>query len=464
MKRTFTRKHALAVALFVCTLLGTWWWVKHTQANHKPTPFDEVLTFVQNPQNGFDSMDFRLQIQARLVGAHYQLSYKYAEQDQEKWLKVLRNEKENIYARMCAAHYIADSSEEARKFLESQIESPNLRYRYNAAEAVRRFSGRNPEKKWGIDLLLKHISTGTLDGSGVRTSPSGSFPDGDRHDIIFSPLDDICWDLGYMKCARAVPVLIGVLERKPETYGAAFALGEIGDRTAIPALMNILTNRPEANGYEVMALGKLKAEKAVPIFISRLGTRKAGSVLEALLESDDKRAIAPIKSYLATNPDKSSAAIAKRVLAQLDSADPVAELITLLDAETDESERVDLMFALARYPADARVLERLSSIASISDSAFMRRESITALGEMDTSKSLLFLVSLMDQRFPDNLNARQGWKIPPKNFTEYFHQQIHKILTTKTGKDFPSKSASWKQFLETYRSPSNAEAGSASKP
>ncbi len=445
----------LALIAFCCCLLSA--------CSKQKTATDEVVDYVRRPQDAFDSMQFNLQVEARLVGAHYRLRYKYAEQDHEQWLKVLRNQKENIYARICAAHYLADTSEEARKFLGSQIESQNLRYRYNAAEAVRRFIGGDPEKKWGIDLLLKHISTGALDGSGVRSSPDGSFPDGDRLDITYTPLNEFCWNLGTMKCSRAVPVLIGVLERKPETYGAAFALGEIEDRTAIPVLMNILTNRPEANGDEVMALGKLKAEEAVPIFISRLGTRKAGSVLEALLESGDKRAIAPIKSYLATNPDKSYAAVAKRVLAQLDSADPVAELLALLEAETDDHERRNLGFALARYPTDPRVLDGLSTIANNSDSAYMRRDAITALGKMDTSKSLLYLASLLDQKFPNDLNV-WGWKVVPKNFTEYFHQHIHETLTNKTGKHFPPQSAPWKQFLETYRSSSNAEPSAAPKP
>ena len=146
------------------------------------------------------------------------------------------------------------------------------------------------------------------------------------------------------------------------------------------------------------------------------------------------------------------------------SPDPVTELLALLEAETDESERSALLFALARYPADARVLTQLSTIAGKSDSAFMRRQSIYVLGEMNTSKSLLFLTGLLDQKFPDNLNAQWGWKIPPENFTEYFHQQIHEILKVRTGKNFPPQSAPWKQFLETYRGPSNAVPGAAPNP
>ncbi len=421
-----------------------------------------------------------LQVHYRLVGVRYRLNYKFAPDDTGRWLKVVNDPKENMYARICAAYFLAETKEEARKFLEAQLTSENLRYRYNAAEAVRMFVGRDPEKTWGIDMLLKHVASGALDGSGVTGGPvyppggDPDFPDGDRHDIMSEPLNSFCWDLGFMKCERAVPTLIGVLKRLPKTGGAAFALGEIGDPKAIPALMEILRNRSGYAHREVAALGKLKAKEAVPILIARLGnpeTTFSGldnlemeDVLEALLAIGDRRAIEPIKAYIATKPSKLITAAARRVLVQLDSDDPAAELLALLDKEAYEPERSDLVFALVRYSDDPRILKRLSTMARTSDSAFMRREAIHALGQIDTGESLLVLAGLLDDVFPNDLKAKWGWKIRPENFTDYFHQQAHRILKDKTGKDLPPESTRWVEFLQTTRTPNNAEQDGADQP
>ena len=125
-----------------------------------------------------------------------------------------------------------------------RLDSENLRHRYNAAEAVLWYIGNDPKKTWGIDLLLNHVADGDYDGSGVTsvtsnllTPVSENFPDGDEPDIMDAPLDDVCWRMGHLKCEKAVPTLIDVLKRKPDTKGAAFALGEIGDPQAIPILI-----------------------------------------------------------------------------------------------------------------------------------------------------------------------------------------------------------------------------------
>lgn len=437
-------------------------------AAEKAASFDEALQFVRRPQGGFASMSpFELQVHYRLVGVLYRLNYEATPRDAAQWLKVINDPKENMYARICAAYFLAKSSEQARKFLETQLTSENLRHRYNTAEAVRMFVGGDPEKTWGIDLLLKHLASGALDGSAVASSPGGNYPDGDRDDIMVEPLDSFCWDLGFMKCERAVPTLIGVLERQPKTGGAAFALGEIGDPKAIPALMKILRNRSGSEHREVTALGKLKAKEAVPILISRLGnpeTTFSGmdiiemeDVLEALLAIGDRRAVKPIKDYIATKPSKLITAAANRVLVQLDSDDPAAELLALLDKETYEPERSDLVYALVRYSDDPRVLERLSAMSRKSDSAFMRREAIHAVGQLDTQASLLVLADLLDHDFPNDLKVEWGWKLPPENFTEYFRDQTHRILKDKTGKELPPKRATWIEALRTSRISNNAE-------
>ena len=77
----------------------------------------------------------------------------------------------------------------------------------------------------------------------MTRGPRGKYPDGDKFDIMNSPLNDICWSLGTMKEQKAVPALISVLERRPRTPGAALRLGEIGDQRAIPILMRVLKDR-----------------------------------------------------------------------------------------------------------------------------------------------------------------------------------------------------------------------------
>jgi HEAT repeat protein len=445
--------------------------------NKKAASFDDALQFLQRPDGNIDRIMSRppgLQVHHRLTGVLYDLNYKNDLRDATQWLKIVNDPKENMYVRICAAYFLTETKEEARKFLESHLTSENLRYRYNAAEAVRMFVDRDPEKAWGIDLLLKHVASGSLDGSGVTSSPEGEFPDGDRDDIMRAPLDDFCWDLGFMKCQRAVPTLIGVLERLPTTGGAAFALGEIGDTKAIPALMKVLKNRSGYEHREVAALGKLKAKEAVPILITRLGNPETTTggldnlemedVLESLLAIGDRRAIEPIKAYIETKPSKSITAAAKRVLVQLDSEDAATELLALLEKETYEPERSDLMFALVRYSEDPRVLQRLSTMARKSDSAFMRREAIQAMGQMGTGESLLTLADLLGADFPNDIKVEWGWKIPPQDFTKYFRDQAHRILMDKTGKNFPAERTLWIDFLQASRIPSNEEQGGTGQP
>ena len=167
----------------------------------------------------------------------------------------------------------------ARTFVSTQLKSENLRHRYNAAEAVRlylAYGGKGPASKWGVTTLVELLTDGSIDGSGVSGSPPGEFPLGDRHDIMHTPIDSICASLGYRKAKTAVPALISVLERRPQTSSAAYALGEIGDEQAIPILLKVLNDKTGTADFEVTALAKLKCKQAVPILISKLGRPGVG--------------------------------------------------------------------------------------------------------------------------------------------------------------------------------------------
>ncbi len=430
----------------------------------KPASFEEALEAVNIPQSGFGNMSlFELQVYYRLAEASYRLGYTDATADLEEWLKVVKDPKRNMYARICAAHFIANLSVDARKFLEEQLDSTNLRHRYNAAEAVYELRGEFPAQPWGRDILIKHIESGALDGSGVKSSPEGDYPNGDRDDIMITPLESICRSLGRAKCQTATPAIMALVRRNPYSRGAIDALGEIGDRKAISLLMELLQKDTGYQSNVISALTKLNAVEAIPILNKRL--RRAATstnggfhfqieverILEALLVFKDPSSIQALKEFIAANGQKSLVATAKRILIQLDSKDPVASLKALLNQETYEPERSDIVFALARYPEDKRVVETLSLLAGESDSAFMRREAISALGEVDSRQALLALAELIDKPFPNNLKAKWGWKVAPKDFTEFFQNQILWILKEKTGEDFPKVSDPWKKVLSTYQ-------------
>lgn len=219
---------------------------------------EQAVEIVSKPGHGLGNMSpFELQVTYRMANLLDDDRYKYSKKDADVWNKCMRDEQQSMYARLCAAGFLLDTEKAAREFIEAQVASKNIRHRYNAAEVVEMYVGRDPKKTWGVDLLIRLVSDGSIDRSGVESSPGGDFPDGDRDDIIFTPIDGICWSLGYMKEKKAVPALIAVLKRAPRTRGAAFALGEIGDSRAIPILMRILKDRSGYEHREVTACERL---------------------------------------------------------------------------------------------------------------------------------------------------------------------------------------------------------------
>jgi len=70
---------------------------------------------------------------------------------------------------------------------------------------------------------------------------------------------------GVLKSARAVPVLIPLLTDPELNYKVAWALGEIGDKSAIHPLIETLQDRsPDVRVDAIQALGKLRAREALP--------------------------------------------------------------------------------------------------------------------------------------------------------------------------------------------------------
>lgn len=447
------QNHALRVLWLVTLLAGTTGAVEA-----KPLSVDQAIRAVEEPASGFGNMSpFELQTRYRLMGLLYEDRYKYEDTHADAWLKCMQDTRRSMYARLCAAYFLLDDRQEARDFVVSQLKSQNLRHRYNAAEIVLLHLRRDPKKKWDVETLIGLLADGSIDDSGVKSSPGGNFPQGDEDDIMYTPIDSICWALGFMKEKPAVPALISVLERRPKTGGAAFALGEIGDPRAIPILMKVLQDDSGYEDREATALGKFKHKEAVPILIARLSpstdpfggmsATKARRYLEALLEIGDRRAAAPIEEFLKRDCPQEAQRTARRVLVQLKSSDPVGDLLAVLEKESYEPERSDLVDALVKHPDD-RVVKALTGIASSSDSAFMRRQAIFGLMRMGDQQSLLALALLLDIAYPRDLKAEWGWfKQSLPDFSVFFPETIQMCLKERTKQDFGPDRQKWEAWI-----------------
>src|SRR5262249_3139656 len=131
---------------------------------------------------------------------------------------------------------------------------------------------------------------------------------------------------------------------------------------------------------------------------------------------------------------------------QLTEADPVPGLLDLLDKETYEPERSDIIEALAKHK-DQRVVKRLEGIAAESDSAFMRREAVLGLRQIGDKQSLLALASLLDLTLSKDLKAEWGWKGKP-DFRTYFPDTISMCLRQCTKQDFGTNRTQWEKWIE----------------
>ena len=116
----------------------------------KPLAVEQAIAAVEKPANGFGNMSpFELQTYYRLTGLLSQSRYTYEANHADAWITCMRDEKRSMYARLCAAYFLLDQQAEARTFVETQLKSKNLRYRYNAAEVVQLHVDRDPQKGMG---------------------------------------------------------------------------------------------------------------------------------------------------------------------------------------------------------------------------------------------------------------------------------------------------------------------------
>jgi HEAT repeat protein len=251
-------------------------------------------------------------------------------------------------------------------------------------------------------------------------------------------------------------------------------MADAGDTRAGPMLLTLVTNgQADINGLNgpqiPMAFGKLKYRSAAPVLAKYLNSPVpqfagaphdyvVGRTLDALAEIGDVSVTNAVQHYLDSGIPPRLQTAARRVLLQLTEPDPVPGLLVLLDKETYEPERSDIIEALAKRK-DERVVKKLAEIAKESDSAFMRREAIFGLGQIGDRQSLLALASLLDLTFSKDLKAEWGWKGKP-DFRTYFPETISMCLGQRTKQDFGTNRTRWENWIEENIEPDGAANGS----
>ena len=433
-----------------------------SSAKEKARPAASVqaaIEVVSQPQGPFGNMGgIGPQTAARLVNLHNYsrgFSYDFKPADRPAWKHLMQDEKAGIYARLCAAYFLLDDDQEAQALLRRTLASDNLRHRYNAAGVLSRYFEGDPKKTWCIELSIELLNNKSLDGSGVTSSPPagpGEFPEGDRDDIMDTPIDLICDKLGSAKEPKAIDALIGVLERRPKTTGAAWGLAEIGDKRAVPVLVKILKEGTGDDQSLVEALVKLKCRDAVPEILACLQNpeRRRGLRTDiwvgAFLEFRDPRAIPILEKMVKEGKDSEEARTARRVLVRLRDADPVAGLIDLLRSEKDESMCCHIMYDLAKY-RDPRAADEFARIARTSDSGDIRASAIQALGWQGTQQALLRLAALLRVDFPKSLGKHHDKIETPEEYSAYLPALILDGLKRETKQDFGRNADKWERWI-----------------
>jgi hypothetical protein len=272
---------------------------------------------------------------------------------------------------------------------------------------------------------------------------------------------------------RGSALVVALLFMPPTAFAGelsdALKMADVGDTMAGPILLGLVTNGQASinglNGHLIpIAFGKLKYRPAAPILGKYLSDPvpefagpheyTIGRTLDALAEIGDTSVTNAIQQYLNSGIPPRLQTAARRVLLQLTEADPVPGLLDLLDKETYEPERSDIIEALAKHK-DQRVVKRLAELAADSNSAFMRREAILGLKQIGDNQSLLALASLLDLTFSKDLKAEWGWKGKP-DFRTYFPDTISMCLKQCTKQDFGTNRAQWEKWIK-----GNIEQGSA---
>lgn len=157
-----------------------------------------------------------------------------------------------VAQRMVALHDIS-----VLKEVEPNLNVDDRHLRGNAAYV---FAGLGDERGFTvIYAILRDRSSRRSEGQGVPAAPWGVTAqiEADRYYAVHL--------LGILKSPRSIPVLVQFLKDSDINYKVAWALGEIGSKSAIPPLLDALDDRsPDVRVAAIEALVNLQATDALP--------------------------------------------------------------------------------------------------------------------------------------------------------------------------------------------------------
>ncbi len=370
---------------------------------------------------------------------------------------LLTNNSAGVYARMCAAYFLADTDGEARSLLTNYLASSNLRHRFNAARTIQWFAShaKGEPCQWASMQLVRMVENRSLELPAFRSyrpSPGDDPKEGDFLDDDTPPINYVVATLGRVKEPRAIPGLESLIQRNPGNYyGAVGALGEIGDPSVGPFLLDVLNC---GNVSEVgAALGALKYQPAAHRLVSCLfssgDSRTKTAILESLREIGDPSVVPEIEKYVHSLPQSDELPQRKageRILRQLRAQDSLAVTLTMLENETDRDERIHLIRALGRYQ-DERARSKLFVLAVSSNDTLIRENAIGALAAAGDKSSLMTLVDLLESNSPaptefDKMAILAGH---PRDYTRW---ETAVALRRATREDFGTNAGQWRSWLE----------------
>jgi HEAT repeat protein len=176
--------------------------------------------------------------------------------------------------------------------------------------------------------------------------------------------------LGWARYAKGADVLLDVLADHPMCYGAAFALGRMGEKRAVPAVI-----RAAQSGCQsaVRALGILATPEAVDFLIANIELRGAS---EALGKAGDRRALPVLEHYLeavSAKGWKHDIASTRIAIERLRQRDPVPVLLSIGENSQEGYEsRAEALLALGDYVVEPMVPRILKLYKRDSDTNIRR--------------------------------------------------------------------------------------------
>lgn len=432
--------------------------------------------YAYNPGNAIDDEGTA---RYRLFEIHCRGGYVPSESDAPLLLEFMRNEATGIDQRLAAAAFLLGLGvPEAQEFVKRQMEGIDGRAVFNALVVAIRYEDFRETEEWRTRLLagaLEHLYPRVLENIKHGRATSQEWPESpsDRawHDMESYYFDDVCQALGTPEAKSAVPILIRFLEREPFRWGAAQALGLIGDHRAVPVLLSILRNKDVYNPEIVGALARLRARdavpdllrilidgddyraawalgeigdaRAVPVLIEKLSSETACELAVAVIQSlekiGDTRAAEPLRRISAdVTAGPAVRGMSRVALVKFEAEDQATVLIEMLSTEN----HVDVLRAVVnRLGAlgDKKAVEPLFRLSQAEQGAHLRTRIIYALRDIGGREAARRLTDLLSQDFSDPIDGKLD--------AQFYREITAGALEKATGQKLGIDAEAWKAWL-----------------